>query len=219
RQPVTVIFFPSLTSILRCPTSVTVFVCAPTPAAHMAAIPNAAQMSFMNVPPSRFQMRRLCRSVSAVLVNRSSVSGLLQLCAQRGGCPMHHVRQSLAVVLMVLMGIAPAVAGDQQHVVSPAQLAAAVRAQVAQQDADRAAIREALAKPQVRAVAKKMNIDMARVTTVADTLSGADLSQAADAARQVNHQLVGGASTVVISTTTIIIVLLLIILLVVVVKA
>jgi len=132
---------------------------------------------------------------------------------------MHHVRQSLAVVLMVLMGIAPAVAGDQQHVVSPAQLAAAVRAQVAQQDADRAAIREALAKPQVRAVAKKMNIDMARVTTVADTLSGADLSQAADAARQVNHQLVGGASTVVISTTTIIIVLLLIILLVVVVKA
>lgn len=132
---------------------------------------------------------------------------------------MHHVRQCLAVILMVLMGVAPAVAGDQQHVVSPAQLAAAVSAHVAQQDSDRAAIREALAKPQVREVAKKMNIDMTRVTAVADTLSGTDLSQAADTARQVNHQLVGGASTVVISTTTVIIVLLLLILLIVVVKS
>jgi hypothetical protein len=56
---------------------------------------------------------------------------------------------------------------------------------------------------------------MARVIAVADTLAGADLERAAEAARQVNEPLVGGASTVVISTTTIIIALLVLILIIV----
>jgi predicted outer membrane protein len=130
---------------------------------------------------------------------------------------MRYARQFLAVTLIVLMAVSSAVAGDQ-HVVSPQQLAATVSQQVAQQDADRAAVREALARPEVRDFAKKMNVDMNRVDAIASTLSGVDLAQAAQAARQVNGQLVGGASTVVISTTTIIIILLLIILLVVAIK-
>jgi hypothetical protein len=131
---------------------------------------------------------------------------------------MRYARQSLVVILIVLTAVSSAFAGDQ-HVVSPQQLAATVTQQAAQQDADRAAVREALARPEVRTVAKKMNVDMTRVTAVADTLNGVDLAQAAQAARQVNQQFVGGASTVVISTTTIIIVLLLLILLVVVIKS
>ena len=130
---------------------------------------------------------------------------------------MRHVRHVLTVTLTLLMAVSSAFAADQ-HVVSPQQLAAAVSGQVAQQDADRAAIREALARADVRDAARSMGIDVDRVATAADTLSGPDLSKAADAARQVNHQLVGGASTVVISTTTIIIILLLVILLVVAVK-
>ena len=47
---------------------------------------------------------------------------------------------------------------------------------------------------------------------------GADLEKAANAAQQVNEQLVGGASTVVISTTTIIIILLLVIILIIALK-
>ena len=131
---------------------------------------------------------------------------------------MHTTRRFFAVTLMVLTAVSPAFAGDQQHVVSPQQLAAAVTAEIAQQDADRSAVREALARPEVRAVAKKMNVDLARVSDVAATLSGADLAQAAQAARHVNQQLVGGASAVTISTTTIINILLLIILLVVAIK-
>lgn len=131
---------------------------------------------------------------------------------------MRHARLLLTVTLAFLMA-APAGFAADQHVVTPQQLAATVAGQTAQQDADRAAIHEALARSDVRDAAKSLSIDIDRIATAADTLSGADLAKAADAARQVNHQLVGGASTVVISTTTIIIGLLLLILLIVVIKS
>jgi hypothetical protein len=105
-----------------------------------------------------------------------------------------------------------------QHIVAPNQLASAVAEHVAVQDANRAAVHEALARPEVRAVASSMGVDLARATAAVDTMSGADLQRAAGAAQQVNQQLVGGASTVVISTTTIIIILLLLIILIIVVK-
>ena len=73
-------------------------------------------------------------------------------------------------------------------------------------------MREALARPEVQAVASKLGLDLSRATTVVETLDGAQLEQAANAAQQVNDQLVGGASTIVISTTTILIILLLVIL-------
>jgi hypothetical protein len=128
------------------------------------------------------------------------------------------LRHALVITLVLLMAASSGIAADQ-HVVSPQQLASAVGGQVAQQDADRAAIHEALARPEVKDAAKSLSIDLNRVNAAADTLAGADLTKAGDAARQVNQQLVGGSSTVVISTTTIIIALLLIILLIVVIKS
>jgi hypothetical protein len=121
------------------------------------------------------------------------------------------------VFTLVLLMAASSGYADQ-HVISPQQLAATVGGQIAQQDADRAAIHEALGRPEVRDAASSLSVDLDRVSSAVDTLSGADLTKAADAARQVNHQLVGGASSVVISTTTIIIILLLVILLVVALK-
>jgi hypothetical protein len=111
-----------------------------------------------------------------------------------------------------------AFADAQQHVIDPGQLAATIEQSVAKQDADRAAIREALARSQVREVATNIGVDLAKVSAAVDTLSGYELTRAGEAARQINEQLVGGASTVVISTTTIIIVLLLLILLIVVIR-
>jgi hypothetical protein len=128
---------------------------------------------------------------------------------------MKMLRRSIVWVLVACFTASAAYA-DQQHAVAPAQLAAAVSDHVAAQDADRAAIREALAQPQVKDVAASMGLDLARATRAVDTMKTAELQQAANAARQVNDQLAGGASTIVISTTTIIIVLLIIILIVVV---
>ena len=143
---------------------------------------------------------------------------------------MPTVRQILVFPLMLLtIAASPAFAdssrqsaagatADQQHLVAPAQLAATVTDHVAQQDASRAAIREALARPEVRDVASSMHVDLARAAAAIETMTGTDLEQAANAARTVNQQVVGGASTVVISTTTIVIILLLVIILIIAVK-
>jgi hypothetical protein len=118
---------------------------------------------------------------------------------------------------LLMMAASPAFAG-QQHVVSPSQLATTVADGAAKQDTNRAAVREALQRPEVQAVASKLGLDLSRAAAAVDTMSGPQLEQAANAAQQVNDQLVGGASTIVISTTTIIIILLLVIILVVALK-
>jgi len=128
------------------------------------------------------------------------------------------VRKLLVALLILLMMVTSPAFADQRHAVDPSQLAAAVDQHVAKQDADRTALREALARPDVQTVAAKIGVDLTRATAAVETMTGADLTRAADAARQVNQQFVGGASTVVISTTTIIIVLLLIVLIIVLVK-
>lgn len=123
--------------------------------------------------------------------------------------------RTLLTAFLVLILAAPGNAVAGQHIVPPSQIAAAASAHTAAQDADRAAVREALARPEVRSAAATLGVDVDRLDSVVATMSGADLQQAASTARQVNAQLVGGASTVTISTTTIIIALLIVILIVV----
>jgi hypothetical protein len=127
---------------------------------------------------------------------------------------MRLVKQLLVLPLGLLMVMSTSVFAQQQHAVDPGAIAGAVSQHVAAQDADRAAVRDALARPQVREVASRMGIDLTRADAAVATMSGADLQQAASAAQQVNSALVGGASTVVISTTTIIIALLIVIIIV-----
>jgi hypothetical protein len=130
------------------------------------------------------------------------------------GVSMPTLRRILVLPFALLVLASTSAFAGQQHIVAPGQLASTVSDQVAKQDADRAAVHEALARPEVRNVVSSMRVDLDRITAVVDTMSGTELAQAGNAARQVNEQLVGGASTVVISTTTIILVLLLIIILV-----
>ena len=131
---------------------------------------------------------------------------------------MPTVRSLLAVPLSLLMLASSPAFGDQQHIVAPAQVAAAVTDHLAQQDADRASIAEALSRPEVRRAATAMGVEMSRVEAAARTLAGADLERAAQTARDINDDLVGGASSVTIGTMTLIIILLLLILIIVAVK-
>jgi hypothetical protein len=127
---------------------------------------------------------------------------------------MRLVKQLLVFPLCLLMLMSTSAWAQQQHAVDPGAIAGAVAQHVATQDADRAAVRDALARPDVREMATHMGVDLTRANAAVATMSGADLQQAAAAARQVNTSLVGGASTIVISTTTIIIALLIIIIIV-----
>ena len=128
---------------------------------------------------------------------------------------MRTFRTLLVAPLVFMFALSSSVFAQERHAVNPSVLSQAVTEQVAQQDAERAAIHEALTRPDVRDVAARSGIDLDRLTASVDTLSGNSLSQVATAAQQVNRSLVGGASTVVISSTTIIIALLIIILIVV----
>lgn len=131
---------------------------------------------------------------------------------------MRTIRQLLVFPLVLVTAMAVPAFAEVQHLVPPGQLTATVTDRVASQDTSRAAIHEALARPEVQRVAASMHLDLSRASAAIETLTGADLEQAANAARSVNRQLVGGASSVVLSTTTIIIILLVVILLIVAIK-
>jgi branched-subunit amino acid ABC-type transport system permease component len=126
---------------------------------------------------------------------------------------MTTARTSLALVLAFLTASGSAFA-DQQHIVTPQQLTAAMTQKVAAENADRAVVRETLARPEVREVAASMGVDLAKLSGAVDTMSGEDLKQAASTARQVNEELVGGAPTITLTATTIIIILLVVIVIV-----
>ena len=131
---------------------------------------------------------------------------------------MPTARSLLALALAFLTVVSSPAFADQQHIVATDKLAATVVDHVAKQDADRASVAEALKRTDVREVAARMGVDLTNVDARISTLAGADLARAADAARQINDELVGGASSVTIGTTTLIIILLLIILLIVAIK-
>ena len=131
---------------------------------------------------------------------------------------MRLLRECLMGLLILLTALSPSAYAQNRHVVHPADIAAVVDAHVASQNADRAAIREALEHPEVREAATRIGIDLDHVTASINTLRGSDLEAAASAARQVNESLVGGASSITLSTTTIIIILLALILIIVAVK-
>jgi hypothetical protein len=121
----------------------------------------------------------------------------------------------LALTTATLLIATGATASAQQaHVAGPEAVTQILVDHADAQDANRAAVHAALARPEVRAVASQLGLDLKRADEVTDTLSGADLERAANAARQVNGSLVGGASTIVISTTAIIVALLIILIIV-----
>ena len=130
---------------------------------------------------------------------------------------MKIVRKLVTSVLALLMAAPSSVSAESRHLVPPERLAAVLAQHIARQNGDREAIRQALARPEVREVAGRIGVDLTEAVARVDTLADADLVRAAGVARQVNEQLVGGQS-VTFTTTTIIIALLVVILIIVAVK-
>lgn len=128
---------------------------------------------------------------------------------------MSILRRSLALCLAGMMMAPVARAQQPQHAIDQAALDSAIQLRVAQQQADREAIRTLLRRAEVRDVAAKAGLSIARADAAISVLQADELRELAQQARHVENDLAGGASTVVISTTTIIIILLLIILIVV----
>jgi hypothetical protein len=135
---------------------------------------------------------------------------------------MRRSLSALLVLLCILMAASRAVAQqpeaaaqDVQHAAPLSAIDRALQQHVDASDADRAVIQRLLARPDVRALAAELGLDMRRAESAAATLDGEQLSDLAARARQAEQGLAGGQSSIRISTTLIIIALLVIILLIV----
>lgn len=120
----------------------------------------------------------------------------------------------VAVLLLpVLLVVSPAFAGQQTRVVDGATLRQALAAHAGAEEDQRASVRRVLDRADVREMANRMGLDVARASAAVGTLSGADLTEAAARAGAVETALAGGANTVVISVTTLLLILIIVILL------
>ncbi len=116
-------------------------------------------------------------------------------------------------VIPVLATAAPVAASHNPSVVTTQDLQQAVAAKSATRDADRAAIRGLLERPQVQTIAARAGLDVNRAIARVNTLSGQDLSSLAARARTLNAQIAGGDDTIVLSTTGLLVIILVIVLL------
>jgi hypothetical protein len=122
---------------------------------------------------------------------------------------------SSVLVMVTLVSVVPQAQAQSSHAAPLTALEAAVQDHVASAAADREAVARLLARPEVQKIAGEAGIDMRRATQAAATLDGAQLTELAAQARQLEQSLAGGQSSVTISTTLIIIGLLVLILLIV----
>ena len=121
---------------------------------------------------------------------------------------------SSLLVMFTLVSIVPQAQAQSSHAAPVAALEAAVQDHVASATADREAVARLLARPDVQTIAGEAGINMRRATQAAATLDGAQLTELAAQARQLEQSLAGGQS-VTVSTTLIIIALLVLILIIV----
>jgi hypothetical protein len=119
------------------------------------------------------------------------------------------------VVLLCTLVAAPHGIAQEAHAAPPSAIEQALQQHLAASDADRAVVQRLLERPDVRAVAADVGVDVRRAQTAVATLEGEQLSKLAAQARQAEEALAGGQSRVTISTTLIIIALLVVILLIV----
>ena len=127
---------------------------------------------------------------------------------------MGYLRATLILIMTLLPAASVAAQTPRPHIVDRRALVEMVLQQSAADEAKRQTIREVLHNEEVRDVARRAGLDVARAEAAVATLSGDELEEAARHARAVDQSLAGGAD-LTISTTTIIIILLVVILIIV----
>src|SRR5262245_8530459 len=81
---------------------------------------------------------------------------------------------------------------DANHVVTEAEIQAGIDQQIHSEAADRQAIRDLLARPEVQRVVGQAGLSLTRANDAIANLSGPELQRLASQAREVNSQAIGG---------------------------
>lgn len=127
---------------------------------------------------------------------------------------MHLTHRLLAVGLTACIALfvaAPNAWAQERHVVDRSAVTAAVTAKAQADEADRAAVREAVHTPQAQAVADRFGLNLTGADDAVATMSPAEIHALAGPARTVTAS---GGDAIVISTTTLLLLLILIVLIV-----
>lgn len=120
----------------------------------------------------------------------------------------------LSVLFCILIGV-PRASAQTPHAAPPSAIDQALEQHAATVDADRAVVQRVLERPDVRALAAEVGVDVRRAQSAIATLEGDQLAQLAAQARQAEQALAGGqGGSITLSYTLIIIGLLVLILLV-----
>lgn len=98
------------------------------------------------------------------------------------------------------------------HIVTAAEIQSRFDQKIHSEASDRQAIRELLARPEVRRVAGNAGLDLKRADAAVGVLTGPELSRLATQARQANSEISGGATVTMTWTMVIIIVVALVVL-------
>jgi hypothetical protein len=117
------------------------------------------------------------------------------------------------VVLTIGFGALHPARAEEPHAVDAATLRAAVAGAADAEEADRAALRALLARPDVQAAARGAGLDLERAGAAVSTLHGEELQRLAGQARALDDTSLGGATTIVITSTALLIALILVLLL------
>lgn len=123
------------------------------------------------------------------------------------------IRVTAAACLLSFLSLGSPALAQQRHVVKAADMRQAIAAQAQAQQQTRDALRGVLKNSQVRVVAERFGLNVARAEAAVATLTPAELERLAGPVSDVNAQLAGGSNTVIISTTTILLIIIIIVLL------
>jgi hypothetical protein len=105
--------------------------------------------------------------------------------------------------------IAPFARAD---VVDSSELDAAIAEQLKREDDSRENVRSLLARPQIRELAERLDLDIVRAQSAVEVLDADELATVGEAANQIDRQLSGGDRNVSISLVSLLLIIIIVIL-------
>jgi hypothetical protein len=125
---------------------------------------------------------------------------------------------TVLTLLLCIFFVASQARAQATHAASQAAIDEALQQHSGSVEADRHLILQLLERPEVRALAGEMGLDLRRAQAAIAAIDGPELADLASQARTVDKALAGGQSRITISTTLLIVALLILILLIVALK-
>lgn len=126
---------------------------------------------------------------------------------------MPDIYRLVALVMLPILLLSSPVFAGQLRVVDAAALSQALASSADAERVQRDQVQRVLDRADVRHLASTLGLSLVQANAAVATLSGADLSAAAERAGALEGALAGGANTIVISTTTLLLIIIIIILL------